>query len=265
VPGPVRDGRLKLTNLPWELDSRLLSHSLSIPHVSLINDLESTGYGIPVLVPDQIFTLNAGDGEAVGHRALLAAGTGLGEAMLIWDGHHHKPIPSEGGHADFAPRNALEMELLTYLLRVLKGRVSWERVVSGIGLKNIYEFLRDVKGLPEPASLRERMRLEDPNAVIGELGETGESELCSRALDILISAYGAEAGNLALKLLSTGGVYIGGGIAPKLIRSMQNGHFMHAFLDKGRMSGLLKKMPVHIILESKCALLGAAAYAADSQ
>ncbi|MHB1021345.1 MAG: glucokinase [Acidobacteriaceae bacterium] len=261
VPGPVRDGRLKLTNLPWTLDSRQLAKALSIDHLFLINDLEANGYGIPELTPDQIFVLHEGDPSAVGHRGLVSAGTGLGEALLIWNGKHHVPVPSEGGHCDFAPRNDLEIELLQYLEKQIKGHVSWERVVSGIGLRNIYAFLRDAKGLEEPKWLKDRMAAEDPNAVIGQLGESGESELCARTLDVFVSAYGAEVGNMALKVLATGGMYMGGGIAPKILAKMKDGAFMQAFLDKGRMEDILQYMPVRIILESRCALLGAAAYA----
>jgi glucokinase len=261
VPGPVRDGRLKVTNLPWELDARVLSSDLEIEHIFLINDLEANGYGIPELAPEQIFTLSDGDKSAVGNAALVSAGTGLGEAILVWNGKTHIPMASEGGHADFAPRNDMEIDLLRYLIRELGGRVSWERVVSGLGLKNIYAFLRDEKGLDEPAWLRDRIAAEDPNAVIGELGESGESELCAKTLDMFVSAYGAEAGNMGLKVLSSGGVYLGGGIAPKILKKMQDGTFMKAFTDKGRLSGVLEKSPVRIILESRAALLGAAAYA----
>lgn len=260
-PGPVRDGRLKLTNLPWTLDVRDLSRSLSIKHVFLINDLEANGYGIPELAPDKIYTLHAGDAEATGHRGLVSAGTGLGEALLIWNGDKHHPIPSEGGHCDFAPRTAREMALLEYLHNTLKGRVSFERVVSGLGIKNIYSFLREVEKLDEPGWLSERMAAEDPNVVIGECAEDGSSSICFETMKIFASAYGAEAGNLALKVLATGGIYLGGGIAPKRLKTMQNGFFMQAFLDKGRMSALLQSIPVRIILDDTCALLGAAAYA----
>ena len=261
VPGPVRDGRLKLTNLPWTLDSRELSKALGIEHILLINDLEANGYGIPELSPDQICILHEGDPSAVGHRGLVSAGTGLGEAMLIWNGKTHLPIPSEGGHSDFGPRNELEIDLLRYLLREIGGHISWERVVSGIGLKNIYSFLRDDKGMEEPQWLKDRMLAEDSNAVIGELGESGASELCVKTLDIFASAYGAEAGNMALKVLANGGMYLGGGIAPKILAKMQDGAFIKAFLDKGRLSPMLDHMPVRVILESRCALIGAAAYA----
>jgi len=261
VPGPVRGGRLRLTNLPWVLDSHELSTSLGIQHLFLINDLEANGYGIPELKPEQILTLNEGDPAAVGNRALVSAGTGLGEGVLVWNGKTHMPMASEGGHCDFAARSELEVELLAYLMKKLGGRVSWERVVSGQGVTNIYRFLRDVKGMPEPAWLQARMAEEDPNAVIGEVGEHGGSELCARTLEMFVSAYGAESGNMVLKVLATGGMYLGGGIAPKIVKTMKGGVFMRAFTDKGRMTDLLVQTPVRIILESRCALMGAAAYA----
>ena len=260
-PGPVRDGRLKLTNLPWTLDTHDLVQSLSIRNISLINDLEANGYGIPELTRDKIFVLHAGDPDAIGHGGLIAAGTGLGEALLIWDGRHHRPIPSEGGHGDFAARNNREIALLEYLQHTLKGRVSWERVVSGIGIKNVYAFLRDVEKIDEPSWLRDRMFNEDPNAVIGECAEDGTSSLCFETMKIFAAAYGAETGNLALKVLAAGGMYLGGGIAPKILKTLRDGQFMQAFLDKGRLSPLLESIPVSVILDDTCALLGAAAYA----
>ncbi|HEX4309573.1 MAG TPA: glucokinase [Acidobacteriaceae bacterium] len=261
VPGPVRGGRLRLTNLPWVLDTRELSAELNITHLFLINDLEANGYGIPELTPDQILTLNQGDPAAVGNRALVSAGTGLGEGVLVWNGKSHMPMASEGGHCDFAARSDLEIDLLHWLRKKFNGRVSFERVVSGPGLTNIYMFLRDEKHMEEPAWLRQRMEAEDPNAVIGEVGEAGKSELCAKALNVFAAAYGAEAGNMVLKVLATGGMYLGGGIAPKMVRTMQSGVFMQAFADKGRLSDLLTHTPVHIILESRAALMGAAAYA----
>ncbi len=262
-PGPVKDGHLKLTNLPWELDSRDLSKILDIEHIFLINDLEANGYGIAELGPDQIFELEEGDKSALGHRALVSAGTGLGEALLIWNSQaqRHMPLASEGGHADFAPRTPDEIELLEWLTAKLGGHVSYERVVSGIGLKNIYEFLRDQKGMEEPSWLRDRIEAEDQNSVIGMTGEDGSSELTARALDMFTSVYGAECGNMGLKLLASGGVYLGGGIAPKILKTLQNGSFRKAFLDKGRLSPVLERMPVRVILEDRCALIGAAAFA----
>jgi glucokinase len=261
VPGPVRDGRLRLTNLPWTLDSRELAVSLGITHVFLINDLEANGYGVAELAADQIYTLSEGDASQIGNRALIAAGTGLGEGLLIWNGRTHTPYPSEGGHADYAPRNEDEIDLLRFLKQKYNGRISQERVVSGPGLTNIYEFLREVRGIDEPGWLAERIAAEDPNAVITETALAAKSEICEKALDMFVSAYGAEAGNLSLNLLSVGGVYIGGGIAPRILEKLKDGTFMKAFTDKGRLSQLLINMPVRIILESRAALMGAAAYA----
>lgn len=260
-PGPVKDGRLKLTNLPWTLDARELQKSLGIEHIFLINDLEANGYGIPELRPEAIFTLLQGDPAGVGHRGLIAAGTGLGEAVLIWDGKAYRPIPSEGGHCDFAARNPREIRLLEYLQRTLNGRVSWERVVSGIGIKNVYAFLRDAEKMEEPQWLRDRMASEDPNAVIGGCAEDGSSPLCVETMKMFCAAYGAEAGNIALKVLAMGGVYLGGGIAPKMLKTLEQGDFRQAYLDKGRLSPLLETIPVRVILDDTCALLGAAAYA----
>ena len=262
-PGPVRDGRLKLTNLPWTLDERELEKSVGIKHIFLINDLEANGYGIPELTPDKVFTLHEGDAAAVGHRGLVSAGTGLGEALLIWDAktQRHRPLASEGGHCDFAPRDDRDVALLQYLRRTLKGRVSFERVVSGIAIKGVYDFLRDDQKMDEPAWLRERMEKEDPNAVIGQCGEDGSSEICAETLRIFVSAFGAEVGNVALKVLAVGGMYVGGGIAPKILKTMQSGEFTKAFLDKGRLSPLLEAIPVRVILDETCALLGAAAFA----
>jgi glucokinase len=261
VPGPVRDGRLKLTNLPWELDAHNIAKSLGIEHIFLINDLEANGYGIPELGRESICTLADGDPAAFGHRGLIAAGTGLGQALLVWDGRTHRPIPSEGGHCDFAARNEREIGLLQYLQKTLNGRVSWERVVSGIGIKNIYTYLRDVEKLEEPSWLRDRLAAEDPNAVIGTCAEDGSSQLCFETMQLFASAYGAEAGNLALKVLALGGIYLGGGIAPKMIKTLNSGGFIQAFLDKGRLSPVLQSIPVRIILDETCALLGAAAFA----
>jgi glucokinase len=262
VPGPVRDGRLRLTNLPWTLDSRELSSGLGIEHVFLINDLEANGYGIAELTPEQIYTLAEGDSSQTGNRALIAAGTGLGQSLLIWNGHIHVPYPSEGGHADYAPRNEDEIDLLRFLKEKYNGRVSFERVVAGMGLTSIYQFLRDVRGMEEPAWLAEKIaQAGDPNSVITENALSAKSEICEKALDMFVSAYGAESGNLALKVLSVGGLYVGGGIAPRIIEKLKDGTFIKAFTDKGRLSQLLINMPVRVILESRAALMGAAAYA----
>jgi len=261
VPGPVRDGRLRLTNLPWTLDSKELAGDLGVNHVFLINDLEANGYGIAELTAEQIYTLSEGDAGQVGNRALVAAGTGLGEGFLIWNGRMHVPYPSEGGHADFAPRNEDEIDLLRFLKQKYNGRISFERVVSGMGLTSIYEFLREVRGLEEPLWLAEKIAAaDDPNSVITEMGLSAKAEICEKALEMFVSAYGAEAGNLALKVLSVGGLYIGGGIAPRILDKLKDGSFLKAFRDKGRLSQLLINMPVRVILDSRAALMGAAAY-----
>ena len=262
-PGPVKDGHLKLTNLPWELDARDLSKILNIEHIFLLNDLEANGYGVAELEPEQVFELEPGDKSALGHRALVSPGTGLGEALLIWNStaRRHVPLASEGGHVDWAPRNPLEIELLEWLIKKLNGRVSTERVVSGLGLKNIYEFLRDGKGMDEPQWLKERMESEDPNFVIGTTGEDGSCELTAKVLEVFSASLGAECGNMGLKLLSSGGIYLGGGIPPKILKTLQAGPFRDAFFDKGRLSPLLHTMPLRVILEDRCALTGAAAYA----
>src|SRR6185437_1630259 len=213
-PGPVRGGRLKLTNLPWTLDVHEMVKSLDIEHIFLINDLEANGYGILELTPDKIYTLHAANTAAVGHRGLISAGTGLGEALLIWDGKHHRPIASEGGHCDFAPRTDREVALLQYLRGTLKGHVSYERVLSGPGVFNIYSYLRDVEKLQEPQWLRDRLAAEDPNAVIGQGAQDGPSSICCEMRCAFIPIDEAEDGNVAVKILAMGGIYLGGGIAP---------------------------------------------------
>lgn len=263
VPGPVRASAVRLTNLPWRINSHELAQELGIENFFLLNDLEANGYGIDELDPSQIFVLNKGDTSQLGHRALIAAGTGLGEGFLIWNGKTHSPIASEGGHADFAPRNDLEIDLLRYLRDQVgsDGHVSWERVCSGRALPKIYSFLRDERKLKESPEVRDRMEAEDPGAVIGELGDSETDELCVRTLEVFVSIYGAEAGNLALKILAHGGVYVGGGIAPKILKTLKKGGFLQAFCEKGRMHDLVAQMPLRIILEPRTALIGAAAYA----
>jgi glucokinase len=186
----------------------------------------------------------------------------LGEGILAWNGRTHVPHPSEGGHVDYAPRNEDEIDLLRFLKQKYNGRISFERVVSGMGMTNIYDFLREVRGVEEPAWLAQRIAdAADPNTVITELALAAKSEICEKTLEMFVSAYGAEAGNLALKVLSVGGMYVGGGIGPRILEKLKDGTFMKAFTDKGRLSQLLIKMPVRIILESRAALMGAAAYA----
>jgi len=260
IAGPVVKGRVKTPNLPWTVTVEELEDSLG-KKVSLINDLEAMGFGVLTLNKEQIQTLNQGNEAATGHMALIAAGTGLGEALLIRTPNSVLPVPSEGGHTDFAPRNSFEIDLLKYCMKTWK-HVSYERVLSGPGLYQIYSFLRDSADLETSSEVRQRIEMDpDPSAVISESALSGECPFCVRALDTFVSIYGAEAGNLALTAKTTGGVYVGGGIAPKILEKLKNGTFLSAFFDKGRMEALLKSIPVHVILEPKTALHGAAYYA----
>jgi glucokinase len=257
---PVVDGRCETPNLPWVIDSRLLAEELRLQRVALLNDLEATAHGIAALAPADFVTLNEGVPHGDGNAALIAAGTGLGEAILFWDGALRRVSASEGGHVDFAPRNELEVNLLLFLLNEFE-HVSYERVLSGSGLHNIYRFLRDTGRAHEPEWLAEEMRRQDAPAIISRAALEGGCELCAQALDLFISFYGAEAGNLALKALATGGVYVGGGIAPKIVRKLVSQTFIEAFTAKGRMKQLMEAIPVRIILNDKTALLGAARFA----
>src|SRR5262245_11946185 len=261
IAGPVRQGRVETPNLTWVVDERHLSRQLGLESVTLLNDLESTAYGIAVLSVPDFAVLHEGAPIEHGSRAVIAAGTGLGEAALHWDGILHRPFASEGGHADFAPRDELEADLLLHLRKEF-GHVSYERVVSGPGLHNLYEFLRDTGRGSEPQWLSERLRREDPSAVISAAALEKSSDLCVMALDRFVSSYGAEAGNLALKVLATGGVYVGGGIAPKILPKLKEPAFLQAFLDKGRYRKLMESIPVKVILNDRTALLGAARHAA---
>ena len=257
IAGPVRHGRSEATNIPWVVDSGPVARELGLTRVGLINDLEANAWGIAVLGSKEFVVLNQGASDAAGNAAIISAGTGLGEAGLYWDGRRHRPFATEGGHTDFAPRNRLELELLEHLQKQFQ-RVSYERVVSGPGLLNIYRFLRDSGRGEEPPWLAAQMRDEDPGAVISQAALSGKSELCAQALDLFVSLYGAEAGNLALKVMATGGVYLGGGIAPKIVQKLKDPAFLNAFSAKGRMRPLLQAMPVRVILNDKTALLGAA-------
>nr|MBI3612953.1 glucokinase [Nitrospirota bacterium] len=262
VAGPVIENRCRATNLPWVVDGAELAKRFQIQTVRLINDLEATAHGVLVLRSDETTVLNAGaPASAKGTMALIAAGTGLGEAIIFWDGTRYHPMPSEGGHASFAPTNDLEMDLLRYL-RASYLHVSYERVLSGPGLHAIYEFLRDTKK-NEPTWLAERLKAEDPAAVIAEVGLGGQSEICKQALDLFASTYGSEAANLALKALALNGIYLGGGMAPKLLKKLADGSFLRTFTAKGRYKRLLSSIPVHVIMNQKTALLGAASVAAQ--
>jgi glucokinase len=262
VAGPVVGGRVTTTNLPWEIDEEHLRRVLNLSSVRLLNDLEAIAQAIPLLKRRDLHTLNAGRAVKGGAIALIAPGTGLGEAFLTWDGLRYRAHPSEGGHVGFAPANRLEAELLQYLRdRHQFDHVSYERVCSGLGIPTIYAFLKDQGQAEEPTWLTEQLAAakdRTPVIVNAAVDKKRTCELCVSTLNIFVSVLGAEAGNLALKVLATGGVYVGGGIPPRILSALENGRFMEAFVRKGRMSGLLARMPVKVILNPKAALLGAA-------
>jgi glucokinase len=262
VAGPIKDGRTETPNLPWVVDARHLAEVFAVPKVTLLNDLKANAYGLRHLGPADFAVLQAGAPDATGNQGILSAGTGLGCAGLFWDGQRHRPFATEGGHADFAPRNHLEAELMEDIARE-KGRVSAERLLSGNGLVRIYRFLRERSGVPEPEALTARLAREDPAAVISRSGLDQVDPVCVQALDMFVSAYGAEAGNVALRMLATAGVFLGGGIAPKNLPAFKrDGLFMKAFLNKGRMRPLLESIPVQVVLNDRAALWGAAHCAA---
>jgi glucokinase len=258
VAGPVRNGRSRPSNLPWVIDSRELAQQLKLRAVGLINDLEAFAYGIDALESADFITLSPGSADADGNMAVISAAGGLGEAGLYWDGFRHHPYACEGGHADLAPRNNLQIELLKHLLSKYD-HVSYERILSGPGIVNIYEFLRDTHQTEEPSWLRDQISsAHDPPAVISHLALEKKAAICEQTLDIFVSVYGAETGNCALKFMSTGGIFIGGGIAAKIVPKMKEPEFMRAFLDKGRMKPLLEDMPVKIVMNDSSGLIGAA-------
>src|SRR5690606_274809 len=265
VAGPVVDGHVKTTNLPWEMDETQLRDALGLQKVYLLNDLESIANAVPSLEANDLFTLNEGRPEPGGAIGIVAPGTGLGEGFLVWDGNRYRAYPSEGGHTDFAPATEAEVDLLRFWL-VRKEHVSYEMVCSGIGIGNIYTFLKETGYAPEPDWLAEQLAAtDDPTPVIVRAALEKDVPLCDTTLSMFISILGAEAGNLALKLLATGGIYLGGGIPPRIVSALQAGGFMQAFLRKGRFADLLRRVPVRVILNSKAALMGAAAYGLEME
>lgn len=256
VAGPVIDGRCITTNLPWHLDERALEAMVPVARARLLNDLEATAYGIVDLAADDFVSVQAGTPQR-GTVAVIAAGTGLGEALVVDDGIARTVIASEGGHADFAPRNELEDDLLRFLRKEF-GRISYERVVSGPGLYNLYRFLRESGLAPESAAVAEALVREDPGTVITTHGLARTDALCAKALSMFVSIYGAEAGNLALKVLALGGVVVAGGIAPRIVPALRAGEFRASFCDKGRLAPLMERIPVRVALNPRAPLLGAA-------
>ena len=257
IAGPVVDGRCTTTNLPWVVDERLLASEIPAARARLINDLEATAHGIDALDEREFMVLQPGVTRAAGNLAVIAAGTGLGEAIVVGEGTARTVVATEGGHADFGPRGELEEDLLRHLRKEF-GRVSCERVLSGPGLVNVYRFLRDTGVAGESAQVAAMMRERDPAAVVTEFGMRAADRLCEMALNVFVSVYGAEAGNLALKALAVRGVVVAGGIAPRIAPVLAAGGFISAFRDKGRLASLMESISVRVALNPKTALLGAA-------
>jgi len=260
IAGPVRNGRVETSNLPWVIEQSSLAKRIHLPTL-LINDLEASAWGIGALLPADLVALNHVSGPVSGNQAVIAPGTGLGEAGLFWDGSRHHVYACEGGHTDFAPQGDLQIELLRFL-QARFGHVSYERVLSGPGLVNVYEFLRDSGIGNESPQLAAEMKSTDPAAAISRAALDGSSSLAEKALDLWISVYGAEASNLALKAMSTGGLFLTGGISPKILTKLSAPLFMQAFLDKGRLRPLVEAIPVQVVTNEKAGLLGAARCAA---
>ncbi len=259
IAGPVQEGKSHTTNLPWVIDADLIAKENSISQVFLINDLEANAFGLNCLNKDEFYSLNEGRAHE-GNAALISAGTGLGEAGLYWDGEQHRPFACEGGHCSFAPENDVEIKLLRYLKKQYD-HVSYERILSGPGLYVLYRFLIDEGIEQEKESVRKAFETTDPPKVITEMGTKGSCLASKRALELFTSIYGSEAANWALKMLAVGGVYLGGGIAPKLLNELREGSFMKRFIQKGRFTSLLLGIPVKVVLNEHTALLGAAYYA----
>jgi glucokinase len=262
VAGPIIAGKSKITNLPWEMAEDTLAAAVGVKCVKLLNDLEAAAYGMLHLKADEFCVLNEGSKPArQGNMAVIAAGTGLGEALLVWDGQRFIAVASEGGHADFAPRDALEVRLFTYLSDKYHEHVSYERVLSGPGLLDLYTFMRRESGVSEPSWLSAQLEAGDPSAAVTEAALAGKDPVCVETLEHFASLYGAEAGNIALKCLAVGGVLVGGGIAPKILPALQKGTFMQGFTDKGRYRPLMQSIPVKVALNPRAPLIGAAHYA----
>ena len=263
IAGPIRDGVCRVPNLGWTIEVDRFGTDVGLPSATLINDFEAIGYGVPLLEPKDYAELQAGAGRARAPIAIIGPGTGLGQAFLIWEGAAYRVRASEGGHADFAPRTALEWALTGHLGERF-GHASWERVISGPGLVEIYGFLAATEFAAEATSVREELATEDRASVISRHGMEGTDELCVKALHMFVSAFGAQAGNLALTLAAYGGVYLAGGIAPRILKKLEDGSFMDAFLGKGRLSGLLAGIPVRVILDERIGLRGAARVASGA-
>jgi len=261
VAGPVKKGKCQTTNIPWLIDINEIAKDLKISKAYLLNDLEANAYGVCCLKEKDVFILNEGEKGKVGNACVIAAGTGLGEAGLYFDGENLRPFACEGGHSDFGPQNDLEIELFKFL-KDKYGHVSYERILSGLGLFNLYEFLVQKQIEPKNEILEKELeKTLQPQLIITKKGVNKEDKLCERVIDWFVSIYGAEAGNVALKFLALQGVYIGGGIAPHILEKLKEGNFMSSFANKGRFANLMMTMPVKVILNDRAALLGAQYYA----
>jgi glucokinase len=259
VAGPVVGGQTNATNLPWVIREETLKQVLGLQEAKLLNDLEATAYGVPHLAAADLFVLNDAPPRS-GTKAVIAPGTGLGEAVLFYREGRYQVIPSEGGHTDFGPTNLFQIELLRYLMGKYD-HISYERICSGMGMPNIYNYLKENRFAPEPPSLADALReADDPTPIIVQKAMAGESELCIATLNAFVAILGAEAGNLALKVMAAGGIYLGGGIPPKILSKLRDGTFMAAFVNKGRFADMLAQIPVYVILNSATALLGTACY-----
>jgi glucokinase len=261
IAGPVHNGRVETSNLPWIIEQSRLAKQIRLPATLLINDLEASAWGIGALEGNDLVPLNHVAGPTVGNQAVIAPGTGLGEAGMFWDGARHRVFACEGGHADFAPQDDVQIELLRFLQKRF-GHVSYERVVSGPGLVNVYEFLRDSGCEKETPEVAAQMKKSDAAAAISRAALDATSALAQKALDVWISVFGAEASNLALKIMATGGLFLGGGISPKVLPKLKGPLFMNAFLNKGRLRSLVESIPVQVVTNEKTGLLGAARCAA---
>jgi glucokinase len=261
IAGPVRDGRVETSNLPWVIEQSRLAKQISLPSTWLINDLEASAWGIGALSPGDLVPLNRVSGHVSGNQAVIAAGTGLGQAGLYWDGSHHQVFACEGGHCDFAPQGELQIDLLRYLAARFE-HVSYERILSGPGLVNVYDFLRDQGKEKETPEFAAELKNGDAAAAISRAAIDGTSSLAVQALDLFIDVYGAEASNLALKTMATGGLFLSGGISPKILSKLQGPRFMQAFVHKGRLRPLVESIPVQVVTNEKAGLLGAARCAA---
>ena len=260
VAGPVVSGRSRVTNLPWVVDGDSVKKAVGARRAYLINDLQATAFSVPFLSGESLAVLQGGEAEPRGTIAVIAAGTGLGAAFLVWGGAGYLPVASEAGHADFAPRDEREMRLFRYL-KGRHGRASVERALSGPGLHAVYRFLRESEKMAESPEVVARLAAEDPPRVIAQEGISGGSDACREALRVFSSLYGAQAGNFALQVMAMGGVYLGGGIAPAILPALSEGPFLESFLAKGRFREFLARVPVRVIRDDKAALLGAARYA----